>query len=268
MRPLKWSCRYRDASRSIRTLKAEIRKCIEEWKQPQGVIIHAVCRRENEPERVSKAERSWRNLYLKGLMTPVHTWKWPRSTDKTIGDPRVLPYLRDPLLNAIEHAKSNDIILFTNDDLAFDERTIRYVRWRLKHVPMVTASRLDVANLDTLKLGARHAGRDLLACKAQWIKENIGKIPDFCAGASEWDMVVAALARKLVGLESDIVGLVCYCGACELPVGLLWHETHEKTWNHESNVDSAPSQKYNRLLAEEWFRHNEQRVKFHWFKNL
>lgn len=268
MRPLRWKCRYRDAGKSVRSLKAAIRKCVKEWCEPQGEILHAVSKRPTDLERVLKAERTWGVLYSKGLMLPAHTWFWPRSTDRTMGDPRVLPYLRDPLITAIAQSKPDDIILFTNDDLAFDERTLQYVRWKLKHVPLVTASRLDVSDLNYRRLGAKHCGRDLFAAKASWVKKHLQEIPDFVAGASEWDLVLAALARKLACLESDINGITFNCGLTELPVGLLWHQSHEKTWNHEENVNTAPSQVHNRMLAEEWFRFNTPKVMLHWFKNL
>jgi hypothetical protein len=263
---------YGDVKKSMREIESSIRKSIDKSSWKPNRVWHVVQRRHVSDGRVSRAEQQWNRLYADGVMSPIHVWSTNRNAKDSIKDKRSLPYLRDVLSRASSVAGPDDVILFTNDDIAITKRCVDDVVWKLKYTPIVTGGRVDVdsqidngfASLN----GYRHLGRDLVAFRASHLNGNLNKIPDFVIGASEWDIVVAVMARNLCGFKSIDKNIGFVSPDCELSPGTIFHEKHDAFWQNGDNVKSAPSQIHNRKLAEEWFRYNASGLRFHWFNRI
>lgn len=250
---------------------AEIFKIIDSKlysKQNRGRVWHCVQIRDTKDQRVLRARESWEKMYSVGTVKPIHIPDSFNRTAEIIGDKRKLPFLRDILKIAADNISDSDILIFTNDDVAFGARSVEQSVLKLNHVPIVTGARSDVDNVSSPTDFRRHLGRDFVAFRGDWLRKNINLIPDFIVGASEWDLVVAAMARKHCGIEMicDNIGVVF--PECEIPFKLITHEPHDAVWQRAENVNTSPSQKHNRALAEEWFRSNSRSLKLHWFSRL
>lgn len=241
----------------------------------EGKVLHCVSRRELKDDRLSRASASWDKAYSERLAIPVHVWSMRRNAQHILGDKRNLPFLRDVLEAGLSQAADDDVLMLTNDDVAFTPETIRQIHTKLRFCDMLTASRIDVRGkvapwpgTDNQWQGKRHCGRDLLAWRAGWLRKNFVAIPDFVLGASEWDITLAAIARRQFGVPSILENLSMMFPECELSPGLLFHEQHQAIWNTPEIYNKAPSQVHNQTLCEEWLRANEPGMKLNWFKRL
>lgn len=266
------SMSYGEVPSRLNEIKAAITDCIQQSLRFAKRIWHVAPRRNTNDERVARAIDQWERIYLTGSASPLHVWYTERDARITMNDKRHLPFLKDTLAQSVQCASDDDIVMFTNDDVVFTDRCLNDIRAKARYTGIVTASRIDVDNpiLGSFKgtNGVRHLGRDLVAFRSSWLKANIDKIPDFVLGASEWDIVLAAIARKECNCITSNQNIGMMHPDCETSVGTLFHEKHDAVWNRTNNVDTSPSQKHNRLLAEEWFRANEPHMYLHWFKRL
>jgi len=223
-------------------------------------IIHAFDRRGTQNPRIERAQASWRALDWVGA--PYSEARYKRSA-KDLGDARALPYLKDVLANALEHAEDRDYIVFTNDDITLTRETDREVRRLLAKAVMVTGRRTEIG-------GDRktHPGRDLVAFRAGWLRMNMRSVPDFLLGASMWDLWAAARARQLCGIATAdgarrLIGVIVDKGspmldspACEMPRGTVQHEPHVGTWTLD---EASPSEAHNRKAFARW-RENPENI--------
>ena len=240
-----------------------------------GAIIHTVPRRFVKDQRLTRVTEAWDKLYNRRLMVPSHIWADKRIASVILGDKRELPFIRDILLAASVQGNSDDIIMFTNDDVVVTELTLRLVRWKLRFQNIVTASRIDIHTKMPSDLsgigewsGSRHVGRDLIAFNAGWLQRNMDLIPDFVLGASDWDIVLASIARRECGVPTITKNIGLVFPECELPPGTVLHEKHEALWSKPDNSETAPSQVHNRWLAEEYFRQNNPDMELKWFTRV
>jgi len=196
-------------------------------------------------QRCGRARASWRELpWIQAPFGPVY----PRDA-RQIGDFRDLPYLRDVLECGLRAASDSDIVVLTNADTYLLPAIDRLVRDQLRCQVMTCGIRRDVAP-DSLIPGVqadrrfqvlpRHAGRDLVAFRAGWLRHNFDRVPDFLLGSGEWDSWAANLAKILAAATP-----IDWQFDPKVEIGeAILHESHEVMWN----CDDSPSLQWNRRL--------------------
>lgn len=217
-----------------------------------------------QPEDARKkfAADSWRVLYDRGEMIPVHYNDYVRDARTSIGDKRDLPFLKDVLGMAMDLAEPEDIIAFTNDDNTLHTsaptlikeyvRQYKAVAWRRcefrpGHHPALDA---PISEWSMKSLG--HIGHDLFAFTKEWLTDNWNELPDFILGASEWDLGLALMIRRYHKIKSTRIDISQNVFPAEPPQGPVGHENHVSHWMEGHNKESAPSQKHNRNLVRAW----------------
>lgn len=198
--------------------------------------------------RIEAARSSWDALYAAGVVQ-CHLVVWTRSAI-FIGD-RDLPYLKDVLHHAMSQAGDDDVILFTNSDVALHPALVPLLQFHVPVFECCSAQRLDYADAHTAQ-GEKHIGRDLFAFTKRWLVEKWSEIPDFILGCSEWDLCLAGMIRLHHGISlvkhptSEVIH------PAEIPVGYVTHVKHNAEWMHPTYVDTAPAQVHNKRLFREW----------------
>lgn len=228
-------------------------------------IYHAVERHPDqtyaEGQRKQAAHASWETLYKRGVV-PVHYEKYARSS-KEIGDPRVLPYLKDVLKEAIlmaacSHGDTNsNIVLLSNDDTILHPDILSAVKLHLSIWGACSAQRCEIRNItptfappeDYAAASPSHMGRDFFAFTVAWLRRWWDEIPDFFLGVEQWDLCLAAMVRVKVGFHSTRQNFETVIPCAELPRGYVLHLSHPTVWQH---LETSPSTQHNRKLFREW----------------
>ncbi len=192
-----------------------------------------------DQRRADLAYQSWAREYVSGpwLCLPVPEASLRRNAKTALRDPRALPFLRDLLDMAARQAAPSDLIVFTNDDVAFAPgltetlSTVQHCAWASRHEFL----RLPVLPTCLDIIGARkHCGADLFAMTPRWWRYHRHLWPDMVLGCEAYDLVM----RKLMAAT----------GGVELHAALA-HEEHASWWlSHRSD----PAAQHNRRLAGEW----------------
>lgn len=237
-----------------------------------STIYHVVSRRDiadgKTLARCRRAWESWNCLYQHPDVIPVNVWEnEAKRTSKTIGSKRSLPFLVDVL--KVGMARTNnpyDIVMFTNDDNILHPMLIDEVKRHAALYAVGSAHRveMDVSNeqmpamfsppVAFLQLGKPHVGRDLFIFNAGWLQENIKMIPDFLLGSWGWDICLAQLVRLTRGVRTSSVNeLYDVVEGCELPDGLVIHQSHKPVWN-DGDWEKLPENLYNKQTYEKWNR--------------
>lgn len=220
-------------------------------------LIHAVeLHSERMDPRKRNAQASWKALYAQGVV-PCHLIHYPRSS-RTLGDGRGLPYLKDVLNHAMNHAHENDVIFLTNDDTWLHPKLppvlLRHVltfgpvssqRCEFVHRPILPAS---ASPQQFAVLSERHPGRDLFGFTFKWLQKRWPDIPDMLLGASEWDTMLAALIRLDYGVLTNTKNIQDSIPPCELERGYVAHQYHPPVWQRADILNKSPSQLHNRKL--------------------
>lgn len=234
-------------------------------------VVHCVERHAQgsvaDEERILRAFWSWERIYRTGAMIPAHVWEhdYPRNA-KVIGDKRALPYLKDILQAGMKRATSPEqIVCITNDDTVLHPGVAGAVREKMEKCEACSSFRLNFASpieqmhkLDPAALAASHKpdlGRDLFAFRKGWLSENWDRIPDFLLGELEWDLVLMAMVRMAAGAAVNTQNRGAPDPKCELPLGYVLHQTHDRKWLSPETKDS-PAKLHNRALAEKFYMDN------------
>ena len=232
-------------------------------------IFHAVERHTQFPQpRHLIAWQSWDTLYERHQLVPSHYWHYKRVASE-IGDTRHLPYLKDVLAHAMSQAEPNDIIAWTNDDNILHPEFPNYLRYHVEKFGPCTAFRSEFHNNipslglppDVFDKGAsfEHPGRDLFAAKKAWFEKRWDEIPDFILGCSMFDSCLAMLVRKEHGLSPNYKATLSgVLHPAEIPRGYIAHIFHESHWIRSDYEKTAPGQRHNAILFQEWEKKNAQ----------
>lgn len=237
---------------------------------PSRRLFHAVERHEQPPDRRKKeAWASWDALYSKGVV-PVHVWEKPRSA-KEIGDSRDLPYLRDVMQPALDQALDDDIVFWTNEDNWLHPLLVERVEFHVSVFGPCCTQRCDfkgqIPSAQTppekfVKFGQHHMGRDVFAATKrdwQWMLEQLG---DPILGASDWDLHLCAIIRLHHGIRLSRKNVEDHIHPAEFERGYVAHKHHTPKWTRPGYVNTAPSQKHNRLGFKLWAEKYLPELKF------
>lgn len=273
---------YAQLTDNLKDLHAAIDHVLSNWKVPMGQFIHATERHSgingSEFTRRERVFDSWERIYNTGAMIPAHYWRYSRDS-RLVGERKALPFLKDVLKNAMQVARKDDLIVFTNDDIYLHPEVLNQIRTRLRYVGALSSTRVDIRPdyMETAMKetqwpvntpNAAHWGRDLFAFRKGWLEKHLPFIPDFILGASDWDTCLACLLRLEHGFKSTLHNLDKPFPTCELPKGYVLHETHDAEWCRPENVQSRPMQIHNRLLFKGWLEKHLPDLRFHWLAGL
>lgn len=280
--------KYDDATRNPRLVIRALRSCSGGKRSPPPVIkpviecsyrpkiIHcAETHGKNELEpRKQQAQASWQVLYKAGVI-PAHLDEsvYPRSA-QAIGDIRNLPFLKDVLALGLKAAAApEDIIFLTNDDNYLHRGLPEYLRIHVGLYDCCCSHRCEFRRAKLPQDDAApwmfcamsdvpHIGRDLFAFSKAWLDRHWTEMPDFILGASEWDYCLAAMIRLHFGLRTDRKSIERAEFPADIERGYVSHVSHMPFWASSNNLDSAPSQRHNRLLFRNWSRQHAPKMRF------
>lgn len=193
------------------------------------------------------ARVSWHEMYRYGEAYAV---PYPdgagRTSKEVVGDVRPLPFMRDMLDYAARLALDEDVIMLSNDDIAFTPEALAKLRhqfdsganalfsWRHNFTYPLTHPIKD------LRTGHKDGGVDLVAFRPTVWRQYRERFPDFILGCEAWDYCYRTLIPELPGgREID---------------GIIYHEYHDPIWRQSAVRTSNPGQRYNRHLARNFFR--------------
>lgn len=227
--------------------------------------------------RKSHAVKSQDDLYENGKLIPIHVWEYPSTADKTLGDPRKLPYLKDLLHKFLDASEDGDICIWCNDDSILHPNIVEYSKFHCSvygacsffrsefgpNPPSLESRPDDYARQSR----GRHIGRDAFAFRREWLVQNWDEIPNFCIGASGWDLCMAALIRLTFGIKTTTANLGEQMFPAEPENGLVGHVAHKSLWNLDSTQNS-PSNKWNGRLFREWSESHGLELRFTAENNL
>lgn len=197
------------------------------------------------------------DLYEKNLLIPIHVWEYPRTADKTLDDPRKLPYLKDLFQKFLDISYENDACLWCNDDTILHPHIAEYVRFHCSafgacsffrtefygHAPSLECRPEEYARQGR----GQHIGRDAFAFSRKWMAENWNKIPDSCLGAAMWDIHMACLIRLSYGIKTTNANIGEQMFPAEPILGYCGHLAHKSAWNM-ANPNQNPANAHNGKL--------------------
>jgi len=171
-------------------------------------------------------------------------------TAMDIGESRPLPYLKDLLTAALGMSdKDDDVIIWTNDDVQIDPQAVLWAASEVRLHGAISMRRSEPGSSEI------HMGRELFAFTSKWLKANLDSIPDFILGAPCFDIVLAALIRKLHGINSTVGNMSADLYPSDTEHRYAIHEKHDSGWAG-ANEFSYPANLHNMKLAREWCRSN------------
>lgn len=237
----------------------------------ERTVIHAVERHKikdaDNRRRILNAFNSWVSIY-KGCkqVKPLHIWEWQyRRNSIALGDKRAMPYLKDILKSAMDVAKDRKaIVMLTNDDSILHPELPSVIDKLIDRKPAFSSFRVNfevesppdfsLPLKQLIKPSDGDIGRDLFVFTVDWLFQNWNNIPDFLLGELEWDLVLAMIIRKSYGLQCSGKTIGKVEPMCELPMGYVWHERHDRPWTKAGFYD--PSKQHNWKSASDWCAKN------------
>lgn len=243
-----------------------ITETLRGWSLPPKVV-HAY---EVHPadERVARAQSTWETFKSLGWEArPLCVY--PRDT-RLLGETKSVPFLKDIMAEALTGLAPDDIIVFTNDDIILlpplNEELLRY----LSVVPCLMSSRRDIQVFEDVSkirkdiVVHEHWGRDLIACRAWWLREQWDELPDYAVGFRDWDIGFLCQMRKSCGV--GFTGVWNWkqsftLTACEIASPYVLHEVHDAY--HETHR-SSPATLWNEVLLVTWQKRYAPELSFPW----
>lgn len=214
-------------------------------------IFHLVDRRDisdqRTRDRIWKAQSSWDSLYERGDLIPAHCYDYPRRSDKTLGDSRPLPYLKDLLEFGMKQCRDDDILLWSNDDNLILDSLPDYLKFHISVYGPCSIFRTELrGGMPSLNISAesfarnsheRHIGRDGFAFSKAWLEENWDILPDSILGAKMFDVHLAIIIRKHYGIETTNQNIWNQILPAEIPLGFTGHLAHTSAWLADSKAN-------------------------------
>lgn len=182
------------------------------------------------------AQLTWRTMYGLGnwKALPVGDSNLPRLFQDS---GRQLPYMRDVLDIAAEHAGPDRLIVWSNTDTCFRPDFVQ--QFGTTTTKMVCRRRdfgtfLDPLTPAQVKTGQYYPGADAFIFPTEWWTQRRTEFPDMVMGAEGFDCVLANMLLKDGAVETT---------------DLVYHERHGSTWEANGNRYTLPSQKHNLKLG-------------------
>lgn len=206
-------------------------------------------------ERHLRAQSTWQPLYDSAQMIPVRMTKYPRDAKQAINDPRPLPFMKDLLATAVNGAEQDDIIIWTNDDIALAETFAEWARGYIGRNAATSMRRIEP------KAEYTHIGRDMMGFKVSWLRKWWDEIPDYILGASDFDLGMAAFIRHKHGIPTSMANMGTDLTPADAPARLIAHEPHKGAWEHP-DLTQLPSSRWNRKQFMSWAFKHQPTIRF------
>jgi len=200
-------------------------------------------------DRHKRAQESWVPLYNAGSLIPFRVAKYPRNAKDALGDPRELPFMKDLLAAAVNHADQDDIVIWTNDDITLADTLPEWAGGYVTRNQATSMRRIEPS------MNYTHIGRDMMAFKVSWLRKWWDEIPDYILGASDFDLGMAAFIRHKHGIKSHLSNMGVDLPPADAPARLIAHEPHKGAWEYPV-LTQIPSTRWNRKQFMNWaFKH-------------
>ena len=181
---------------------------IADWLDEKTVkprFIHCYETHGTRNAREVRAQSTWEVMHNALGWIPVPFGEpYPRDS-KAIGDPKGVPFVNDALAKALVEANSDmDIIVLTNSDIILLPEIERDILGVLARSPAMCSSRRDIKDFSEVKRQPDsprhlHAGRDLFAFRAWWLRKLLAEMPLMFIGRNDWDNLALNIIRRETG---------------------------------------------------------------------
>ena len=246
-------------------------------------ITNTYCpQNKNDKRRHILAYQTWRNLYNKNHLIPIHLHdnEFDRNSSH-VGDKRKMPFIKDIINIALKNATNNDICIITNADICicddfkvkledYFDRTKNECGFCFRYDKHSELSS-DILNSNDIQSLQWYVGSDLFAFKISWWKKWANHFPDFIIGKPCWDWIMRNLmGYSVVGTSTFTQNLECQGNVCDMG-SLIYHEKHESYAELPENYFTDKANLWNWVLAKRWFEKYAENIKVDGsdiFKNL
>jgi glycosyltransferase involved in cell wall biosynthesis len=242
-------------------------------------IYHVVSLYEsNNPDtkqRMDVAKRSWDEVYrTNDNIIPVHVYEkdYPRTTD-SIGDTRKCAFLKDIIKIAFEKCEhDDDIVMLTNDDTILSPFIGAKIYEKIVKYQSCKSFRLNVRQYDGIEkfdvynIIGRDGGRDMFAFTRRWLRQNIGLIPDYALGSTDWDFYLAVLIQFTNGIWISQCKNNNDC-VTDIEIGHVFHIVHDAPWRKLNVINDYNSQLSKNAIERLGFSDNFKEMNYDRFKN-
>lgn len=228
------------ASRAIK------RRFVQVWSD----YLSKPCDAESE-RRNAFARQTWSKVHESGNWINHRITSVQRTSDKTIGDQRDIPYVKDMIQQGCDLAEESDVIVLINADICMSPTIEHEINEAVSRVGACHATRWNfergqmrpTMTEKEIKKGVWYAGTDLVAFTKKWWLENGHEFPDMLLACECWDLVMRNLINIKGGVSLEAV---------------IYHEIHQAWWYIKHNYVNNPGNKYNRDLSIRWFIANRK----------
>lgn len=116
---------------------------------------------------------------------------------------------------------NRDIVVFTNDDVAFPPTSFDRI--------MSHARKWDYGCSRRPRIPT-HIGREIFWFKSDWLREHFTEVPECFWGVQKPDLILARWMRRLRGIDTTMENLYEDFWPVELCAGIVTHEDHPSHW--------------------------------------
>lgn len=221
------------------------RRLQPEIPEPRLLLTYApyVPTNQADIDRILATHTSWQFHIHQGVINLSFTETEAARSSLDVGDTAWVPFLRDILDFGCAHALEEDVVAYTNLDIAFTSRMPEQVIAKAQEHGVCVVWRrtmpYDPAYLmKSCRNGLQDGGVDFVAVTPAWWREHREKIPDVLIGGDRWDYIFRTYAERVAGPS-------CYLadGCCHAP-----HPSFGSRNGHDT-----PRQKHNKVLALQFF---------------
>lgn len=223
-------------------------------------FIHCCSDLPETENRIVRSHRAWERFRDDNGWLFAHCLRVRSSAQ--LGGKMDMPYLRDILNCAQAVAGLEDFVVVTSDDCIPIQGLANSVFYYASRCACFSSRKVDVQSETQIPPGAmpessfvsRGPGRSLYAFNVGWLRNHLLALPDVLKGARLEEDPVVDLIRKENGSRWTPQNRMDNLPECELPIGLLFHVSHEAAWLEAG--DDAPENRYNRTVFLDWFLQN------------
>lgn len=211
---------------------------------------------EDVRKRIETAKKSWDVLYESGNVIPLHIYEneYKRTTE-SLGDNRKCPFLLDLIRHGYDQCKSDDdIVMITNDDTILSPYVTSLIHDKIQKYDCCKSFRInlrsyeDYTNIGVNTILGKDGGRDMFAMTKRWIRHNIGLIPDYALGTSDWDLGLAILMQFTNGvwISKQKNDLSCFT---DIDLGHVLHVYHDAKWRKLTTINHYNAQLTKNMIS-------------------
>lgn len=239
--------------------------------KPKLIFVHSLYCPDDSDElrRIENAKRSWDFHFasFEAIELAIHPAN-VRNGD-LYGDERPTAHIRDLLDAGAAMAMPEDLVVFSNSDIALTvDAPARLIAGVERGKGVTICPRRNMENpvpgrlYRTVKNCRVDGGMDVIAMTPAWWEEFRTELPDMLIGREAWDLCLRTLAEEWAdggGLRSGIsVQPEEWWRSRAYADDVCWHEPHASFWKVERKAN--PGGAHNRKLARAFFEARNNHV--------